>query len=116
MKQSTPLARLTPPALATQVWPGKQDDNLMALYQLGAEIVKVDIHRATAYSIQSRATVAVYDPSHQQFNIVATLPPPVLCCDALDRLNGASAQIIERHFSADVAELLRLAALIIRPQ
>ena len=61
MKQSTLPVRLTPPALATQIWTGKQDYNLMALYQLGAEIVKVDIHRDTAYSIQSRATVAVYD-------------------------------------------------------
>jgi hypothetical protein len=116
MKQSTPPVRLTPPALATQVWPGKQDYNLMALYQLGAEIVKVDMHRDTAYSIQSGATVAVYDPNHRQFNIVATLPPPLLRCGALDRLNSAAAQIIEGHFSADVAELLRLAALIIRPQ
>lgn len=116
MKQSTPLARFTPPALATQGWPGKQDYNLMALYQLGAEIVKVEMHRDTSYSFQSRATVAVYDPNHRQFNIVATLPPPLLRCGALDRLNGASAQIIEGHFSADVAELLRLAALIIRPR
>lgn len=116
MKQSTQPARLTPPALATQVWPGKQDYNLMALYQLGTEIVKVDMHRDTSYNIQSRATVAVYDPHHRQFNIVATLPPPLLRCGGLDRLNGATAQIIESHFSADVAELLRLAALIIRPQ
>ena len=67
MKQATLPARLTPPALATQVWPGKQDYNLMALYQLGAEIVKVDIHRthptASSPAPPSPSTIQITDSS-----------------------------------------------------
>ena len=108
---------LTPPALETQVWSERQSWDLMALFHVSTAIVKVEIHRDTSYEFQGRATVSAFDPHHRQFNLLATLPPPLMRCPGIDRLardagNTAQAALL---FGPTVAELMRLALLILRP-
>ncbi len=119
MPVTTVPDRLSPPALEIQVWSGGQSWDLMALYQVGPEIVKVEIHRDTSYVFQCHARISAYDPAGRKFNLLATLQPPQIRCAAVDQLarrqdggNNGQAQLL---FGPDVAELLRLAALIIRP-
>jgi hypothetical protein len=107
--------RRVPPALDVQVWASKQAWDLVALYQLDNEILKVEIHRDTSYAFQSRALVSVYDPAGRKFNLLATLPPTALQCSGLDGKRGSDREHAELLFEPDVAELLRLAELIIRP-
>jgi len=107
--------RRIPPALNVQVWASQQAWDLVAMYQLDNEILKVEIHRDTSYAFQSRALVSVYDPGAHKFNLLATLPPTALQCSGLDGMRGTAPAQAELLFEPDVAELLRLAELIIRP-